>query len=353
MKRFTIFLCAAGFLLLSATASRAADFGISPFPAHGDKPSPVDVIDAIQKVTDAGVTAALITKSWREMEPIKGVYNLQALADSINTNDDLNRNELVGIDLIDTVKRDMPDYLKDKKWDDPVVAERFDELMKHLGALLTGAPKFVSLGNDADVYFHMHPDELAGYMKFFERAQASAQRVFLGARVGITVTYEGLASGREKLIQTLLQPCTIAIFTYYPFVNTRLQPIENVGEHLDAMIKAAGDRPVVLQEVGYPSSESVGSSNKQQAFFFRTVIAAIRQRPQISFANLYMLHDFPSSTCAQMIDYYNGNDWPQDAKDRFHAFMCSLGLMSTDDVPKPAWAEVRNALKGAGKQEHK
>ncbi|MBI1215435.1 MAG: hypothetical protein GC185_06430 [Alphaproteobacteria bacterium] len=344
MKRMFLFLCLAGFLLLGATASRAADFGISPFPAHGDKPTPVDIIDALQDVHKAGATATVITKTWRDLEPAKGLYNLSSLARTINDSADMDMKEMVGIQVINTTKRDMPPDLMDKKWDDPEVAARFDALMHNIALMLTSGPKFVSIGNEADVYFQSHPDELPAYMKFFQHAQSSAQRTFQGARVGITVTYEGLVSGREKIIQTLLQPCPVAIFTYYPLVNMKPLPLENVGEHLDAIVKAAGERPVVLQEVGFPSGVLIGSSQDKQAFFFKTVIPAIRQRPQIAMANLFMLHDFTDKLCNQLVRYYNGDKWPAETKDKFRDFMCTLGMKDENDKPKSAWHAVLEAM---------
>jgi hypothetical protein len=345
MKRIGLFLCLAGFLLLSATASRAADFGISPFPAHGDKPTPLEVIEALEAVHKTGATAAVITKSWRDLEPVKGVYNLESLASAINSNADLDMKELVGIQVIDNVRREMPADLSGKAWDDPEVAARFDAMLQKLSKLLTASPKFVSIGKDADVYFAYHPDELPAYMKFFEHAQSSAQRVFLGARVGIAVTYQGLISGRETIIQTLLKPCPVAIFSYYPVQDMKPLPLENVGEHLDAMIKAAGERPVALQEAGFPSGTAIGSSQEKQAFFFHQVITAIRQRPQISMANLFMLHDFPDSFCAKLLDYYNGSKWPQDTQNRFRDFQCTLGMKTSADKDKKAWRIVQDALK--------
>ena len=195
------------------------------------------------------------------------------------------------------------------------------------------------------MYFEKHPGEVDAYLKFYHRAVIATQRAFPGARMGITVTYDGLAKRRGALVQKLVDASEMAVFTYYPVIDLKPLPVENVGAHLDAMLEVAGPKRVLLQEVGYPSAESIGSSEAKQAFFYRAVLGGIKQRGQIKFASLFLLHDFEKKVCDDMIVYYGFEKAPQGPKEKFRDFLCSLGVKNADGTPKPAWDVVQAELK--------
>lgn len=106
------------------------------------------------------------------------------------------------------------------------------------------------------------------------------------------------------------------------------------------MVELAKKRPLILQEVGYPSSTELSSSEAKQAQFVTNVFRAWgASAPRIPFLNVFLLHDLPSQKCEELAKYYG---LPHDLN--FRAFLCSLGLRHADGTPKLAWTSL---VKGA------
>jgi hypothetical protein len=99
------------------------------------------------------------------------------------------------------------------------------------------------------------------------------------------------------------------------------------------MVKAAGDKPLLLQEVGYPADPLVGSSEEAQAAFVEAAFDAVaRHRAKIVGFSYFMLHDFGEKMTDTLVGYY-GVGQP-----RFRAFLNSLGLRKADGTPRKSWA---------------
>jgi len=338
MLKKSIFVLFAA-LLAASVPAWAAQIAVSPYPAHGEAASRKDWQSALKDMDTAGASAMMIAKTWHELEPEKKQYNLAPLAKDMDDNKKAGRAVLLALQSINTVKRDMPADLNETDWDAPEMTDRFRAL---LAAYPKDAavPKYVSLANEADVYFDKHPKEVVPFLKFYQRASAAAQAAFPGARMGITVTYEGLRKGRGAVIQQLVDASDVAIFTYYPVVDMKPLPVENVGEQLDTLLKVAGTKDVLLQEVGYPSGAGVGSSEDRQAMFFKLFLSALSSRDQIKLANLFLLHDFTPQLCETFVGYYGFGKVNDDLKQKFRDFICTLGLKNTDGTPKKAWSIV-------------
>jgi hypothetical protein len=99
------------------------------------------------------------------------------------------------------------------------------------------------------------------------------------------------------------------------------------------MLDIAGDRPLVLQEVGYPSAESLGSSEQKQADFITNVFAAWDQAgSKIPFLSIFALGDLSDDLMNQLGAYYG---LAQDTN--FLDYLRTLGLRQVDGTPKLAW----------------
>ena len=100
------------------------------------------------------------------------------------------------------------------------------------------------------------------------------------------------------------------------------------------MVELAGDRPVVLKEVGYPSSPLLGGSEHDQAQFVSNVFLAwCEEGEDIPFLSYFALHDNSSQLAEERVVYY-GLD--VDAE-KLAALISSLGLRFADGTPKESW----------------
>lgn len=103
------------------------------------------------------------------------------------------------------------------------------------------------------------------------------------------------------------------------------------------MLVYAAGKPLLV-EIGYPSSELLGSSEAMQAEFFvnARALSLTKRLPQAQALNLFDLHDAAPATCAAEAEYYGAGV----LREAYIAYRCSLGPRRADGSPKAAWQRL-------------
>jgi len=331
--------------LLQPPAAHATEWGVLPLPKNALAMNPEDWAAAYNMVLAINAPLNVTLLSWKDLEPQTETYDVKNRLGGFAYAATLGMRGYFGVSLINTVKRDMPDDLAALEWTNPALLPRFEKLLNQLQTQLPADLRYFVIGNEVDVYFGKHPSEWAGYAAFYAEAKAMVQRRFPQAKVGMAVTYEGLKSGRTADISRAVAASDAAFFTFYPVLNLKAVPPAQTPAMLDELIANAQGKDVLLQEVGYPSSEKIGASPALQASFFETIIPAIAARPQIKLASIFLLHDFEPKLCNILTSYYGADQWG-NLTTPFKEFICTLGVHSFDGTPKPAWDVIAKHLGG-------
>lgn len=240
---------------------------------------------------------------------------------------------LLGLQVLNTTAKEAPADLQAVAFDSPAMTARFRALLDAVVPVLNGHVKYLSIGNEVDVYLS-RTGEWEAYRRFYEDAATYVRTRFPGVKVGVTTIYGALAGPDGTRIRSLNATSDVWIFTYYP-LGSDFHPTgpASVGSAFPAMVAAAGAKPVVVQELGYPSAPLLDSSEQEQADFLANAFPAwAAQGDRIPFVNVFALHDFDPALCLQLASYY-GVVGHAD----FEAFLCSLGLRRADGTPKTAW----------------
>jgi hypothetical protein len=288
-----------------------------------------DYLDAAELVRSAGASAAFESASWSDLDTVDGRRKaVDALASAAG------RATLFTIKVLDTTVNTVPADLRPSTFDSTAVIGRFHALLDTLRPSLAGV-RYLSIGNEVDVYLRQHPEQRDAYHRFLVDAVEYAHATLPGVAIGVTSTFDGAGP-----IADLLGVGDTVILTYYPlgpgFVP---RPPSTATGDLVRMLDLAGGKPLVLQEVGYPSDPRLSSSDDAQAAFVRAVFDAWHGAgSRAPFLNWFALHDFTPELCGQLAGYYGG---PPDPA--FTAFLCSLGLRRVDGTPKPAWSALVEA----------
>lgn len=324
-----------GFSSLPVTA---ATFGITPFPKGGENATPRDQTNALKMCVDAGVTGIFYGGTWADLEPSKGTYSLTSLAKTLKYSPKLTR--FVGVQVFDITTKNMPSDLVKAKLDSPKVAARFAQLMARLKKTIGGNIAYISIGNEADVYLSKHPKDVDSFMKFFKQAKADVVKVFPGCKVGITLRAENMLNGKtvSPLAQKLLDESDVAMFNYYAVDNYKPKKPQQVEQDMATLKATCGDKEIVFQEIGYPASVKLGSSDKNQADFIDLTFKEIRKNPQILFANFFALHDLTPAICDFLAEHYT------ISSKNYRQAMQSVGLRRSSGKPRPAWEVIKKAL---------
>lgn len=283
---------------------------------------------AIRQQIRLGLDGAAPSLKWDEYEEQKG----KPLNDSLGLMKLMGQEGLLTIGTLDTIKRRLPKDLMDKGWDDPQLTARWEKFLTEITPKLGKRILWVSLGNEVDGYLNSRPGEVAAYKRFLARGRAIIKKIRPDIGVGVTIMC--LESQKTPNLARLLQENTdICIITYYP---SGAGPTANSptvwASQFDFMLGIAGDRPLLLQEIGYPAAEKAGSSPEMQAEFVREVFKQLdKHTSRIPLAAFFMQSDFPASLMKVLESYYGISD------PGFLAFLGSLGFMDAKGQPRPAW----------------
>jgi hypothetical protein len=346
MPRFFTLLLIGFSLFLTANAN-AADLTVLPFPKNFLDFKPENYEEALQQVKHITAPHAVnvTLHDWSKLEPTAGTYRVQEEMGGALHAIELGYTPYIGATVIDTTNLARPDDLKRTKWNDPLLLQRYEALLDTLATKFPRTVPYFVIGNEVDVYLDKHRDELAGFQQFLLAAMHAVRQRFPQAQIGVSVTYEGYLSDRKDIISLMIAASDTAFFTFYPQVAMKFFPPDETPAQLDILISAAQNKPVLLQEVGYPSGSKT-SSEAIQAEFFRVIIPAIQARQQIKLASLFALHDFEPKLCDMLAGYYGVSGimslmpWVTE----FKAFLCTLGLKTSDGQPKQAWNVVMESL---------
>jgi hypothetical protein len=269
-----------------------------------------------------------------KLEPSAGRFDFKEVSDGISYLGNTRGMTLhVTIRVLNTTARETPPDLVKVTFDSRQMKDRFhalfDALVPHLNQHVT----YLSIGNEVDVYLAMH-NEWAAYKDFYDDAAAYVHKTAPWIKVGVTCTFDGASRTAAREVSALNASSDVYVITYYP-----LKPDFSVREpdapltDFPTMMKLAGNKPLVLQEVGYPTSPVLASSEQKQADFVANVYAAWRANAgQIPFLNFLALHDFTPQMCDDLAKYYGLR-----FNKNFYEYLCTLGLRKVDGTPKPGW----------------
>ncbi len=312
-------------------------------------PSPVSPQDYVDRAGqaflmsyNAGVRGLTSTWTWKELEPgpAGGDTKWADLNQALALSRDWGLRQYLGIQLINTTQRELPSDLATEAWDSPRMVARFKALLDTLLSTRQGRIRYLSVGNEVDAYFRLHPAEWAPYERFLTQVFAHAHALDPDILVGTTLTADGLLGASPAEAARLARLGDVWMVTYYP-LNLSLSGVSVrhptvVSGDVQRLLSLAGNQHIVFQEVGYPAATSLGSSEAWQAQFVEAVLDTWHtHRDRIPFLSFFLLHDLPAKMCDELGVYYGTTGVPG-----FRDFLCTLGLRQATGTPRQAWTAL-------------
>lgn len=297
-----------------------------------------------QAVYSIGARGAQTAAPWVSLNPTGSTFDFSMIA---NPYFGLSALESIGfeaiflnIPIVAIDKRTMPADIASLAFDDPIVKGRFHALIDVIKDQLTDRVKYVALGNEVDTYFASHPSEWTAYVSLVEDARNYLRSLKPNIQVGVTTTFEGASSTAASQVASLNANMDIVALTYYPTGSSFVvHDPATVKDDVAKMTALANNKPVVVQEWGYPSSGALGSSEQMQADFL---------------ANSFMQLKAQGSARFPFVSFFKYRDWNasyvetitgQTPGQNFYEFMSSLGLKKNDGSPKAGYTILVTELK--------
>lgn len=303
--------------------------------------TPQHLLDRWRQSLDAGVNFVVSNGKWNEIEPKKGKYKLDGLDFQVSEAEKNNLQIAYTLRLIDTVSRTMPSDLEHKRWTDPEMESRVLKLVDALAPKFKGRVKWFMFGNEIDGYFGRHPGEVEDFAHLYDLVNQRLKKLVPGILVSSTMMYGGIET-LNGLLRPLNDRFDFLAFTYYPIRGDfTMKDPGIVASDFARMKQAAEGRGVVLQEIGYASSFTNGSSPEKQAEFVKDVFAQLRaNRDVFDAGSFFLMADLSEAFVKQLAGFYG----MPHAK-TFLAFLQTTGFYDLEGKPKPAWGVFQSEMK--------
>jgi hypothetical protein len=152
---------------------------------------------------------------------------------------------LLGIQLINTTTRAVPLDLNRVAFDSTTTRSRFHKLTDAIKPIATSHIRYISIGNEVDVYLGAHPGEWDPNRAFRSDSIAYVHQVLPGVKVGVTTTFGGSHGPDARRIAGLNALADVVVMTYP--LGADFRPPESVnsggghrGDGRDRRLEAAG-----------------------------------------------------------------------------------------------------------------
>jgi hypothetical protein len=261
---------------------------------------------------------------------------------------------VIALDLVErTVALQPADLATD--WFSGETRTRLQELIDRLYELMAPDISALTFGDEVDRYLSVTVEPTRSqfqqlllyglrYAKNHNGAKphgerATAVRVALDATLNGWLQALGSDAGATAL-QALIPELDAFAVSYLPLdANDQAVADDQALEPLRQLALAASSYSVLLQEISYPSSQAVGSSEVRQASFYRRLFDLLATDGKPFTLLSISPHTDPSNAdCAAQAATYS------QPTSSLIAARCSLGLWRHSGQPKPAWSVVLGGL---------
>ena len=294
-------------------------------------------LGALREQIRLGVPQINISIKWQDLEN-EQPFNLKPIQDQLGIAKFTGADVHVTFTGINTTTRSMPPDLSILPLANANLQRRWEDTLLKVIQVLPKNIKSLALGNEIDVYFNDHKDEIPAWNEMMKTSRALLRGAGVTAPIGVITTFDG-ARRHPDLVKQLQAPWDVFMTTYYPLDQSfSVLPISEVPSHFKTMDNLAGNKPVFITEFGCPASELNKSSEETQASFVDAAFTEIKKRPNIKLASYFIQADFSD----QMVEMY---EYIYKIKDeRFRAYLSTLGLHTAEGKPRKALKNFKTNL---------
>jgi hypothetical protein len=285
------------------------------------------------KAVSAGINLQQITPKWNELELPEGTYDFHEFDFKASIAKKFNLPVYLNLRIIDTLARSMPAPYTAWRFDDPRMTEKLTALLTAIQARNPADIRWISIGNEVNPYFMEHVDEVTQYRQLLLNLRPIVRKLFPGVIQTVNFEFNGIEHLNKEL-KPIFDLGEIFSVTYYPLnPDFTVRPPDVIRGDFKLILAAAAGKSVMFQEVGYPSSELLGSSPGTQALFLQAFFDQVRSsQPAVIGMTYLFMSDLPKTLVESFGEYYK-----QPGSDKFKAFLATLGLFDGAGNPKPAW----------------
>ena len=302
-----------------------------------------------------GMKVTNIQLDWAELEPKPYQYNKQFLEEMLLDMEEDDLQTYVLLSTIDSEGFTLPSDLMDDnsitglangmQFDNPLILERFKKLLDWVVPMIVAHGGWaLSVGNEPSGYLTDRPWAEQNIVNFLKVSRTHAHSIDPDLAITMTLSQLQIENGATFHIP-LLEQSDVASFTYYGLnPDYTADDPAKVNQEINQMLSAAGDKFIVLQELGgsagYENNSSgMNASLTKQQQFLRNAFAKLESEPRFRVATVFQLVDWePALVDSFYTQFFIQEGLQRDFIDRFAESLKTTGLIRYQDgSPRPSW----------------
>ncbi len=300
---------------------------------------------ALNTARDAGLEFVTISAHWNEVETAKGEYQTRYYVQANKLYSSQNIKIALTINPINTNNLTVPEYLRNRSFDDPEFIKAFLGVIDFVLPLFEDCDiQWISIGNEVGGYLENDRRKWEAYRTLYRAAREHIKRKNPEIPVGVKVMYQSLSGKLKGFVQELNEETDLVLLTYYHLkFGQGVLPPHEIHDVFDEVVQLYPDRIIHFAEIGYPTSKFLGGSNKGQSRFIEESFKAWdRHADQVKLLYFFMLHDLTKKQLKGYLKYYGIQGRA------FAEYLGTLGLRSVRGKDKGALETLKKQAKARG-----
>lgn len=246
-------------------------------------------------------------------------------------------------------QKHLPDYLKGRRFNDPYLLQRWREYLQAFLSRYGSHIDYLNIGNEVNNYFGKHHDEWADYLEFLRLASDVIRRLEPRIKVGVVL----VEARREWFWNQIAPYCDHLAITYYtPCSAFGKSPTAEALDRnhdryfartLNEALRIAGDKDVLITEIGCATHPDIDSSPELQAQFIEALFQWLDGKEDRILGMSWLAPtDWPYEHTRKALQGFL--DPAALQHEPFMKYLTSLGLRYEDGREKPGYAAFKNGI---------
>lgn len=296
----------------------------------------------------AGATYTHMYFPWAQIESSEGDYNwtVPDYVVEVNGLNDLKMSAVVSVVYTNKIG-ELPDDVEFTSFKDGEFRERFADFMVDFVGKYKNTVKYFEIGNEVNIYFQEHPDELDDFKEFYEYVYNEIKKEHPDAEIGTIFAYHAAKeTDTEYIIEELADIGDFNAFTLYIHgENYAFNRDVNDADELFDEIDAVSDKPYIVTETGWSTSSMLKSGEEKQAEYVDKVFEILEEKDdRMEMLAYFCSNDINEEECGKSAESFISESMGEDIKETvywtyFEEFICTLGLKDVENEPKEGWDE--------------
>jgi len=308
------------------------------------------------QASSTGIGRSNVYMFWNVVEPQKGVYNFEPSDVLMSFNEKNNLKVTLYFSVINgKTLGPFPDWIGRPS----LISIPEDNLVNTLDVILSryNIIDTVIIGAEIDQHFRYNENQIEVYNDLFNNVYEKIKNTHPNVKIGNAFSlHRVIINNLEHVVKELDQGDFVA-FTYFPVdsLNDIVKSPSEARDDLEKIFDMVPNKKVAIFEISWSTSDFVNGNDQDQVKFIGEAYDFYNSNSEnIEFFTWYRQYDKPEDSCTVVLGIVDSktNTGPSIGTgssseftiERLGHYLCSSGLIDSEENPKTGWEEFKNQI---------